>query len=285
MVLTDEQIARYHESGYLVLADFWSAAQTQQARQAIHDILSGMNLDESRAVFTTKEQTRSSDAYFLGSGDTIRFFWEESAFDAAGNCIQERTQCINKIGHALHDLDPTFKTLSYDPRISQISRQLGMHKPLAVQSMYIFKQPRIGGKVGAHQDGTFLYTKPQSVIGYWWALENCTLQNGCLWAVPGSHKLGVKRRFKRRSDGQDGCEFAPPGAETWDLSGAVPLEVDAGTLVLLHSALVHYSEDNKSETSRHAYSLHVVDGAQGIVYPADNWLQNPQGFNEIHVSR
>lgn len=35
------------------------------------------------------------------------------------------------------------------------------------------------------------------MVGYWWALEDCTLSNGCLWAVPGSHSRVVKRRFKR----------------------------------------------------------------------------------------
>ena len=65
-----------------------------------------------------------------------------------------------------------------------------------VQSMYIFKQPGIGGKVGAHQDGTFLYTKPQSVVGMWYALEDCSKTNGCLWAVPGSHK-GKERKVPR----------------------------------------------------------------------------------------
>jgi hypothetical protein len=38
------------------------------------------------------------------------------------------------------------------------------------------------------QDGTFLYTAPQSCLGFWWALEDCTTVNGCLWGVPGSHK-------------------------------------------------------------------------------------------------
>ena len=47
--------------------------------------------------------------------------------------------------------------------------------------------------------GFFLTQEPQSVVGYWWALEDCTLSNGCLWAVPGSHRRVVKRRFKRSS--------------------------------------------------------------------------------------
>jgi phytanoyl-CoA hydroxylase len=57
--------------------------------------------------------------------------------------------------------------------------------------------------------------------------------------------------------------------------------VEAGTLVLLHNALVHYSLENLSDKSRHAYSVHVVEG--GYEYPADNWLQRPQNapFNVL----
>lgn len=53
------------------------------------------------------------------------------------------------------------------------------------------------------------------------------------------------------------------------------MQVKAGTLVLLHHSLVHYSAPNKSDKSRHAYSIHVVEGSEGHVYPEDNWLQRP----------
>jgi phytanoyl-CoA hydroxylase len=128
------------------------------------------------------------------------------------------------------------------------------------------------------QDGAFLYTEPQSVVGFWWALEDCSTTNGCLWAVPGSHRQGVQRRFKRRGGGQGGTEFDPPEqARPFDLTGAVPLEVGRGALVVLHNALVHYSAENRSTASRHAYSVHVVEGGEGTVYPEDNWLQRPVG--------
>lgn len=97
------------------------------------------------------------------------------------------------------------------------------------------------------QDGTFLYTEPQSVIGLWWALEDCTFKNGCLWAVPGSHHQGVSRRFKRK-DGNihGGTAFEPSEApEPYDTKDAVCVEVPAGSLVLLHNALVHYSLENR----------------------------------------
>jgi hypothetical protein len=67
---------------------------------------------------------------------------------------------INKIGHAQHDLDPVFEQFTYTPQLAEVAHDIGLHDPLALQSMYIFKQPDIGGEVGCHQDATFLYTDP-----------------------------------------------------------------------------------------------------------------------------
>eukprot|EP00903_Cladosiphon_okamuranus_P017434 g16058.t1 len=273
-ILSEEQRRRFHEDGYLVLPDWWSKQECEEIRERVQKVVQDMDLDEARTIFSTDESKHAEDAYFLGSGDKIRFFWEAGAFDDKGEFVNDRLKCINKIGHALHDLDPVLNKYSYETRVGQVSRDLGLSTPLAVQSMYIFKQPRIGGEVTPHQDGAFLYTEPQSVVGYWWALEDCTLSNGCLWAVPGSQRRVVKRRFKRSSTGE-GCEFEPLEAEPFDVEGAIPLEVKAGTLVLLHHSVVHYSEANTSEKSRHAYSIHVVEGKEGFRYPKDNWLQRP----------
>ena len=42
--------------------------------------------------------------------------------------------------------------------------------------MYIFKQPKIGGEVVCHQDSTFLYTEPESAVGFWVAIEDATIE-------------------------------------------------------------------------------------------------------------
>lgn len=48
-----------------------------------------------------------------------------------------------------------------------------------------------------HQDSTFLYTSPESLVGFWIALDNATIENGCLCIIPGSHKTNVHRRMIR----------------------------------------------------------------------------------------
>lgn len=51
-----------------------------------------------------------------------------------------------------------------------------------------------------HQDATYLYTEPPSLVGFWIALDDATTENGCLWFARGSHKSGVHRRYKRNPD-------------------------------------------------------------------------------------
>ena len=64
------------------------------------------------------------------------------------------------------------------------------------QSMYIFKQGRIGGEVTAHQDATYLFTAPhQTCLGLWLALDDATLDNGCLWARKGSHREPIRSQL------------------------------------------------------------------------------------------
>lgn len=273
--LSQDDINFYLKNGYLVIKDFWDVDTVIKLRTSINHIIDNLDLSSSLSVFSTKEQGRRiADEYFLSSGREIRYFWEEKA-KVNNEFVKPLRECINKIGHGLHDLHPDFEKVSYDRRLGGICIDLGLKIPLAVQSMFIFKQAHIGGEVGAHQDGAFLYTEPQTCIGFWWALDDCTTQNGCLWAVPGSHEWGVHRRFRRRDSPDDGTEFIPSEIPTWDMSEAVPLEIPKGSLVILHSALVHYSEENTSANARYAYSIHVVDGAPDVKYPADNWLQRP----------
>ena len=267
--LTSSQIEAYKRDGFLVVENFAAVDECNALKQRAEELVSAFDPQGVISIFTTKEQTRASDDYFLESGDKVRFFFEEDAFLPDGSLRQSKERSINKIGHALHDLEPVFDRFSRKPELATIAEQIGLRQPLLLQSMYIFKQPNIGGEVTCHQDATFLYTEPMTVTGFWFALEDATLENGCLWAIPGGHKLGLKKRFSRAETG--GTKMEVFDDSPWPDDLLVPLEVNAGTLVLLHGLLPHMSQANRSPKSRHAYAVHVVDGA--AEYPAENWLR------------
>jgi phytanoyl-CoA hydroxylase len=268
LVLSKEQVTQYVNNGFLVIENFVEAPACDELRERAAELVQDFDPADVVSVFSTHEQNRLTDDYFLTSGDKIRFFFEENAFNADGTLKYEKEKSINKIGHALHDLDPIFERFSRTDRIKEIATSIGIKRPLLLQSMYIFKQPNIGGEVTCHQDSTFLYTEPIDIVGLWFALEDATIENGCLWAIPGGHRSGLKSRWIRSTEGM---KFEIFNTELWPEDQLVPLEVSKGSLILLHGLLPHRSFENTSARSRHAYTLHLM--SPNAEYPADNWLQ------------
>jgi phytanoyl-CoA hydroxylase len=258
---------RYQRDGFLVLPDFVEPAECDALMARAAELVRGFR-PETVSIFSTREQTRTSDEYFLGSGDQIRFFFEEEAFAEGGALRQPVERSINKIGHALHDLDPVFARFSRGPRLEALVASLGLERPLLLQSMYIYKQPFIGGEVTAHQDHTFLWTDPPTVMGLWFALEDATVENGCMWARPGGHVEPPRQRFHRAPGG---TRFEVLDERPLPEDGLLPLEAPKGTCIVLHGLLPHRSGPNRSPRSRQAYSLHLIDARAS--YRPDNWLQ------------
>ena len=268
-MLSPEAIDHFQRDGFLKLEKFVPAEACDALIARAGELCERFDPTESITVFTTRDQNRTTDAYFLGSGDKIRYFLEPSAVGPDGRLLRDPRTSLNKIGHALHDLDPVFERFSRAPGLASVARDLGVNSPLLIQSMYIFKHPGIGGEVGCHQDATFLYTEPPTVLGLWFALEDATIENGCLWAIPGGHREGLRARFVREES--DACRTIPLDPRPFEKERLVPLEASKGTLIALHGLLPHMSHANTSPRSRHAYAVHVIDA--GAEYTADNWLR------------
>uniref|UniRef100_A0A3Q2QFJ5 Phytanoyl-CoA dioxygenase domain-containing protein 1 n=1 Tax=Fundulus heteroclitus TaxID=8078 RepID=A0A3Q2QFJ5_FUNHE len=273
VLFTVSPLQLQREDGYVVLDGLLSSQECDELRQRMTEIVDQMDVPEHcRTTFSTyhDEQLKSQGSadYFITSGDKIRFFFEKGVFDDKGDFLVPKQRSLNKVGHG--KMAPF---LYRCPKVPGIAKKLGLVDPVILQSMYIFKQPGIGGEVTAHQDATFLYTEPLGrVMGMWIALEDATVNNGCLWFIPGSHNSGISRRMVRTPKGTGPLTDFVGREQTYDEEKFVAAPVKKGGVVLIHGEVVHKSAENTSEDSRHVYTFHIME-AFGSRWSPENWLQ------------
>jgi ectoine hydroxylase-related dioxygenase (phytanoyl-CoA dioxygenase family) len=242
-----------------------------------------MDPNEHRCIFSTTKHSNIRDDYFINSGDKIRFFFEDGAIDSDGNLRVDKQLSLNKIGHALHALCPTFAKVTFSDKIKDVVRRLQFEDPVVVQTMYIFKQPGIGGEVIPHQDASYLTCDPVHIVGLWFALEDADVENGCLSFIPGSHMDGIHGNYRlvRTMEG-DHIRCTYEGVKpSYDNEKFVMAPARKGSLVLIHGLVVHQSERNVSTRSRHAFTIHLYDG--NCKWSERNWLQPTEANTFTHM--
>jgi phytanoyl-CoA hydroxylase len=143
-----------------------------------------------------------------------------------------------------------------------VSQIAGAHLPgwdgaaKCMQSMLFFKPPGLQGQAW-HQDERFIPTRDRSLVGAWIALDDATVDNGCLWVIPGSHRTG--RLYPTRDHGRPD-EFDPTDESyAFDDDSAVPVEVAAGAVVFFNGYLLHRSLKNRSSRTRMALVNHYMN--------------------------
>lgn len=143
-----------------------------------------------------------------------------------------------------------------------------------MQSMLFIKA---AGKPGQawHQDEDYIPTRDRSLTGCWLALDDATVDNGCLWVIPGSHKPGVLWPMKYHQDKRFDCSW-----ESYDYpysdDQAVPVEVKAGTVVVFNGYLLHRSLPNKKpEGFRRALVNHYMSASSLLPWL---WPEKPTGI-------
>ena len=269
MLLSPAQINAYDRDGFLVIDGFVGADVRARLIARAEAIVADFDPGPRRAFSTREERARADNDVQFASAYGIHCFFEEDAFDGEGAFRQPKELSVRKIGHALHDLDPVFEAFSYDPRHAALLADLGHPDALALQGIVVCKQPRIGGEIGCHQDASWHYTDPVTLIGLWFALEDAHIGNGCLWVAPGGHRGPLRERFARTAGGGFVLETLDPTPFPRAPDDLVPVEVAAGSVVVLHGLVPHWSGKNSSDQRRLAYALHCIDA--GAEYPDWNW--------------
>ena len=281
-MLTAEQRESFDRDGFLAIEDAVTPEACATLIGRAEELVDAFE-PATVSVFSTKNQSKTTDEYFLSSGGEVRFFFEEEAFDDDGELRQPKALSINKIGHAEHDVDPVFSAFSRQPAFAEIAADLGFADPLLLQSMYIFKQPKhrrrggqppgrdvplhrpdhghrfLGGAAGRDPRerlpvGTS--RRPQDVAAQAVRRQrrpDDPLRRARPVAVARVGRRGAWCRWRPRPArwcSCTGCSRTPPGP-------------------------------TGRAKSRHAYSVHIIDGTAD--YPADNWLQRAADASAARV--
>lgn len=276
--MSSKLLDEFVENGFVVIDDFLTPEEVEE----LHNAGKKLCLEapqEERKIFSTvnSEVAHSRDTYFIESGDKIRYFYESDALNENGDLLVDPLVALNKVGHALHTDHPIFKKITFSDQIRELCWQLGYKRPAIPQSMYIYKNPKIGGEIIPHQDSAYIHTEPLSALGFWIALEDATIQNGCLQFIKGSHKNGVHRRYIRNPDksSPELIVYDKPSI-FYPQSQFVKVPISKGSCILIHGEVVHRSDQNRSPNSRHAYTFHIIE-TENTKFSKDNWLQPPEG--------
>jgi phytanoyl-CoA hydroxylase len=211
----------------------------------------------------------NTEALRLCRGDygDVRYGWSDKPEDAAGEPgeslsdeeVLRRYLCI----HYPHKVSQPAREALEHPRIVDALVKVIGPNVKAMQSMLFIKSE---GKPGQawHQDEFFIPTRDRSLTAAWIALDDATVENGCLWVLPGSHQPGIIYPDRDQDDERFDCSI-----EAFDFpytdDDAVPVEMPAGAAVIFNGYLLHRSLPNSGKHGfRRALANHYMS-AQSLL--------------------
>jgi hypothetical protein len=231
-IVDDAQVRFFVENGYLVVPDLVTPEEVETLRR---------------------------DAVALARGQYPCKSLQPLPGHLSDEEVLRNILCI----HQPHYISPVMEQHVRHPRICGVLSQItAAHLPYwdgsvkCMQSMLFVKPPRFQGQAW-HQDEIYIPTRDRSLIGAWTAMDDATLENGCLWVIPGSHRTGYL--YDQREHGNpDEFDFAPE-SYGFDESEEIPVEVKAGAVVFFNGYLLHRSFKNRSEVYRRVLVNHYCN--------------------------
>ena len=224
-----EQLAFFHQQGYLAIAEAFSPAQVADAGDAVYDLIDGKQ-PEFRGV---QLEASAQGQKLTGAA---------------------RRGAVRKLMKFV-EWDGRFQPLTADPDLLDVLARLMGDAPVLFQEMALLKPPR-GREKPWHQDcAYFNYPLGTPIIGVWVALDHAGLDNGCLHILPGTHREGPVNHFKRRD-----WQICDADVQT-ERDVVVPLA--PGGCLLWHGMTHHGSPTNPSQKMRRALQFHYRPARAG----------------------
>lgn len=241
--LSEKEIQFFEEKGYLVIENLIDKTAIDGYKEIYDDFLSGkIDVGENRRDLSGKKES--------GTKESI-------------------TQIMVPSKHL-----PSLKDSVYYQKITSVARQL-LGNDLEIDfDMLINKLPFSNSPTPWHQDCAYWVDMPDKrAVSAWMPLDEATLDNGCMWYVPGSHILPIRKHKSTAENGALQCEG--------DEREGVYAELSPGSVVLHHGATVHYSRGNTTEYQRRAMIINLrpqsmiqYERERGFDHTGENKVRN-----------
>jgi hypothetical protein len=284
-MLTEEQLKQFDKDGYIVLKHFYNSDQCtrmyQEAGKIVANVIKSGELEKIPMypyVSKGSEPTIEDFDYFEESAHDAKLFLNKKVFaadsnvdpDAKAKVIRNK---VNRIGHALHAVNQTFKEITFTQEVKDVVKSIGFSKPVVLQSMYLMLE---SSSDQGHQTSTYVIVEPSKLVSFWAAVTECTEDNGCLEIIPGSHKKGgLKNKFIRNPNKQEydaGKRYIyTEGNPQYPEEGFVKVPLEAGDVVLIDGFVVHRASPCKVTEPCNTYAFHCYDSDKAD-FSEDNWM-------------
>jgi phytanoyl-CoA hydroxylase len=230
--LTEEQIQFYESNGYIKLENVISLQEVEDLRAAI-------------AVAVADRKRRDAVAGPLQDPNYEKIF----------------LQMVN-----LWEMYPQIKKYVFNERIAQIACKLSRSEYVRLWHDHaLIKQPRDSGATAWHQDLPYWPMKQTTALSCWMALDDVTVENGCMHFIPGSHKFGRLEPIQLANP-QDIFELVPEGLRR-DVK-PIPIELNAGSCTFHNGLTFHYAGPNKTDKPRRAMvTIYIPAGVTYMPVP------------------
>lgn len=222
------EVTFYREHGYLSVRHAFDAGEVADALAGLLHLIQGKNPDFTHILFEA----------------AAREILPTLSVDQRQDAVRKLYQFVN--------YEPRLRALSHHERLLNVVSQLmGGLTPAMFQDMALIKPPRLGREKPWHQDHAYFnYPLGTPIVGVWIALDEATIENGCMQLLPGRHRDGPRIHFARR-DWQL-CDREVLGLE----SVAAPLP--PGGLLFFGGLLPHGTPHNDSGARRRALQFHYA---------------------------
>lgn len=248
--LLPEHQTFYRDYGYLVASDLLSPEEIKELKQETAQI-------------------------FRGTRGTPEGLVEVGAQEPDAEVLKKYVAI-----HFPHKISPVVHRYLSHPRVVDILTGIVSPNVKCMQSMLFVKAP---GKAGQawHQDEYFIPTRDRSLVGVWIAIDDATVENGCLWIIPGSHQPGyIRPRVANHSD--EYADVDTVDVSDFDQQTIVPVEVERGSVVFFNGYVLHSSQRNKTQDRfRTALVNHYMSAESMLPWDQDGKLPATEDLRDI----